>query len=622
MKLEKKFTIYIAFIFILQFLLASKHLQYGFNNDDWYVLAWFRSVVNNYFGDASKAWTIIGPHNFSHAYYIGILFELFKFNFSYYHILNTIFKALAVISFFPVAYFLFKNKFLAYLIIFVFAIHFTPFGALNNVLGGKDFLMVTSMNLFFATYIWASQKHRFSLRVTLLLSGFLLLAAVFDITRFYPVLFMLPFLEIFNLLFNKSSTTLKGLAVRLFIYYMPYIILVVYSPQVALQETTLKKLINILLLGDFQLIVSLFASYGSIFVPAGLIDQLKPMGIVGQKVFYQDSGTFLYFLSSRFLGITFLSLFVIGAVVFSKAKKFIVNSLLLNIFLCSLAALSVNHWLNLSPKLQTGVDPIVYIIQGLIGSFIFSTAISFFIEWLKEGRKNNLVLALALAPIASFVYIFLTWIMVGGGTVFMGVHAYLNVASIGASIYLAILFFLAFQKLQFKGGIVRKIAATLVVIYLVFFVYFSTRQIDEYYSSLLSNGFDASGQRRINTSFWKEVRRERSDKNNPTLVYLDGSEDSINGTFYSNSIIWDVDAMLAVERGDSFDWNFHCKVIIFKSDLDKIRIENIGGKKMIIQNTCGYDIQYPIENFYAFRMIDRDMIPIRSEVFQKLGIND
>src|SRR3989344_1183983 len=128
-------------VFASQFILSKKHLDYGFTNDDWYVLAWYKQVVKDPILDMPKAWREIGSHNFARVYYVGILFDIFQFDYKSYHIFNTMLKALAGLSFFPLIYILFKKRFLAFLATFLFSIHFSNFGTLGPVFSGKDSLI-------------------------------------------------------------------------------------------------------------------------------------------------------------------------------------------------------------------------------------------------------------------------------------------------------------------------------------------------------------------------------------------------------------------------------------------------------------------------------------------------
>lgn len=622
MKFKKNLILYVSLIiivFALQFILSNKHLLYGFNNDDWYVLAWYKQVVSNPLLDILKAWKSIGPHNFTHAYYIGLLFEVFNFNYQYYHIFNTVLKVLAVLTLFPLVYFLFKSRLLAFLATIIFAFHVSPFGALNNVLGGSDALMVASINLFLALYVWASKRKLLNnLKILFFLLILLLLSAIFDVTRSYPFIISLPLLELVNFFVNRQSDSFKAIFLRLLFLYSPFLVLVAYSPGTALKELSINKLITLFQTGNYQLFISLFASFGSTFVHAGLIDKLSLGGIFESKMPYQDLGAFLYFLIFRFLIFFLPVIYIASSVVLPKPKRFIVKSLSLNIFFVVLAAWAANHWLYLDPKLQAAVDPRVYFILGLIGLSVISASIGFLTEWLKE-RSNYFLLTLALAPIFSLLYTFLTWIMVSENAIFVGVHAYLNVAAIGSSIYLSIFLYLAYKKLTSgQSGTVSKLLASFVVIYFFIFFLGSFKQIDGYYDTSLKGGFSAEEQQKIHNSFWKEVGFKKPAGNSATLIFLDGSQDIPNGFFYSNAFIWNVPSMLTIRRGEPFDPDGYCKTVVVREYIRNLRIDKINGKDMLFQTMCGKEYAYSLENFYAFKMVNKDLIPIKSEIIKEL----
>lgn len=381
MKSRKHIIFFITFtiiVFALQFIIARKHFEYGFNNDDWYVLAWYKQIVKDPLLDIGKAWTEIGSHNFARVYYVGILYNFFKLNYEQYHIFNTILKALAGLSVFPFIYILFRKKTLAYLVTFLFSLHFSSFATLNTVFGGNESFVIVGMNIFLAFYIWIIRKHDFRLKNMFILLILLLLAAFFDIPRFYPVLLLLPFLELLNFWFNRSSTTFKALMLRLIFLYSPFIFVVFYTPQSVTNELNINKLIEIFRKGNFQLFISLFASFGSTFIPEGILEQVKLFARVGQGPIYQDFGVFLNFLFFRFLVLSYPILLILGLLVIRKPKWFILRSLFLSICFSILAFFASNYWFYLDPKLQAGVDPGTYFISGIIGLFVFTTSISFF----------------------------------------------------------------------------------------------------------------------------------------------------------------------------------------------------------------------------------------------------
>lgn len=611
------FIIFTITLFALQFIISTKHLQYGFNNDDWYVLAWYKQVVKDPFLDIMKAWKEIGSHNFARDYYVGILYNFFGLNYPLYHIFNTLLKVLAGLSFFPVIYILFRKKLLAYLATFLFSLHFSSFATLHTVFVGNQSLVIISMNIFLAFYIWLVRKRNFNLKMTLILLSLLLTASFFDIPRFYPVLLLLPFFELINFWFDRSSTTFKAAILRLIFLYLPFVAVVFYHPQSVTAELNINKLVEIFKIGNYQLFVSLFASFGSTFVPERIFNQLSIFSRVGDFPLYHDLKTFLNFLIFRFLVLTFPILVILGFLITRKPKWFILRSLFLSISFLLLAFFASNNWFYLDPTVKAAVDPGTYFIPGVVGLFIISTAISFFIEWLNE-KDNYFFLTLSLAPIFSFLYTFFTWILAGDNVIFTGVHAYLTIAALASSLYLTIIFYLAFRNFALKQGVTRKIAAILTSIYFFFFIIFSAIQVDRYYADWLKHGYAASDQIRLQNSFWKEVGKGESKDKNPILVYLDGSAE--DGYFYSANFPWDVHPLLTVEKGLPFVPGGHCLSMIRNMDLDKLRVETVDNQKMIVQSACGPDRFYKLENFFAFKMVNRNLVPVKSEILNKLGV--
>ncbi len=551
------------------------------------------------------------------------MFEFFGFNISPYHIFNTILKAFAGLSLFPLIYFLFKNKILASIATILFAVHFTPFGGLNNVLIGEDSLVVVSINLFLTVYVWASQRHSLNNpKVLLILLTLFLAGAVFDVTRAYPFLMALPLIEAVNFLVNRSSTNLRSIFLRLLFLYFPFIAVITYSPFAALKDFSLFKLNYIFKTGNYQLIISLFASFGSTFVPVSLIDSLGVYARVGNSILYSDFKVFIIFLIFRYFIIAVPSLFILGSLALLGVKRFILRTLLISVIFFIFAFITAYHWQYLDSKIQAGVDPGTYFIPGLIGLFVFSTAISFFIEWLKN-KKKNFLLALSLASFSSLLYIFLTWVLTGENTIFLGIHGYLNIAAIGSSIYLAIFLYLACQQLKLpKIELSYKIAAFIVIIYFSVFFIESSKQVDEYYNYWLVNGTNLKEQQKIQNSFWKEVGLKRPADNSPILIYLDDSEDYDNGYFYAGSLVWNIPSMLTVIRGEPFETGGFCKTVMQYQDFDKLQIKIIDGTKMITQSTCGVEYAYKLENFYAFKMSNRDLVTTKSEVIKRLEDRD
>lgn len=602
-------------IIIIQFILGKKHLEFGFFIDDWDNLAAYKMYVQNPILDMLDAWKGLGSHRFAHVYYIGILFEFFKFDYLAYNITNQLLKALSAFSLFPLIYLLFKNKLVAFLTSLLYVIHFSTYGTLDDVSRGEDFLAIIAMNLFLIIFVWASQKHSFNPKVMFSLFFLFLSTAFLAPSRTYPVLLMLPLVELFNFWLNRSSTSLKSILKRLTFLYSPFIILLFISPDsIIAQIGYYKGLWEMLKNGNFQLLLAPFASFGSNFVANDLYVYFGPP-------YYQKMERFLS--STLLIMLTiFIPLYtLIGFLITSSPRRFIIKTSLNSIFFSILFFMAANRWLHLDLNHRASVDPGTFFIPALVGLFILSSAIVLFLVWLYEKKRNDFLLGLSLSPIISFLYIFITWVLTDVNSIFLGVHPYLNIPAIGTSLYLAILFYLIYQKLNsVKLFWIKRAVAPLVLIFCISLFYLiSSQAIDQYFSYWLKNGFAASDQERMRKAFWKELGQNKYfSYQNPALFYLDGFLDYNNGMYYENGFVWRIPAYLVVETGKTLP---ACDLMMYKVDIKELKVKIVKGKKFITQTRCGSDLVYPIENFYAFKLIDRNVIPNKSEVLKKIGID-
>lgn len=595
----------LGLVIAIQFVIAKRQLGYGFFIDDWDNLSAYKLFVTNPISDALYAWNTLGPHRFAHVYYLGLLFDIFKYHYEYYNIFNQLLKAFSAFALFPVIYLMFKNKLLAFLVTIIYVTHFSPFGTLDDVSRGEDFLAIISMNIFLTIYIWTSQKNRFNIRILLTLLTLLLTTIFLAPSRIYPLVLLLPFLEIFNFLLNHSSTTLKSSILRLAFFYSPFIATYIYSPGSVSQIHYYRGLLEFLKLGNFQLFLIPFASFGSTFIPPDLMRSL-----FGNPN-YQQLKSFIPLLSSM-VGIFGLLYILIGSLLLSKPKRFVIRTLLTGICFSILAFKAASQWLYLDNKFRASVDPGTFIIPALVGLFIFAGALFFYKEWLEGKRKNVFLLGLSLSPIFSLLYIFLTWFLSDVNSVFMGIHAYLNIPAIGTSIFLAIIIYLIYQKL--KAGVIAKVTITVCVL---IFSLSSAKAVDVYFSYWIKNGLAATDQERMRNAFWKEIGRGKQfSLQNPALIYLDSFNDYDNGMYYENGFVWRIPAYLNVETGKTLP---ACDLMMYKVELNKLRIENRDGKKVVVQERCGYAMAYELENFYSFKLINRDIIPNKTEILQKLS---
>lgn len=206
----------------------------------------------------------------------------------------------------------------------------------------------------------------------------------------------------------------------------------------------------------------------------------------------------------------------------------------------------------------------------------------------------------------------MTWVLTDVNSIFLGVHPYLNIPSLGTSIFLAIFLYLIYKRLNLR------VSKIILITCLIIFYLISAKNIEQYFSYWLKNGFAAADQRRMLDTFWKEIGRDKQYSiDNPALIYLDGFLDPANGMYYENAFVWRLPAFLLIETGKTLAG---CDLFMYKVDIKEIKVKTVNDKKVITQDRCGSNLIYPLENFYAFKLINRDIIPNRLEVLKKIGI--
>lgn len=282
------------------------------------------------------------------------------------------------------------------------------------------------------------------------------------------------------------------------------------------------------------------------------------------------------------------------------------------------------NWLHLDKATRAPVDPGTFLVPALIGLFVVISSFCLFLEWKESKKKNNLLPFLFIGPIFSLTFITLTWFFADVNSIFMGVHAYLSIPSIGTSLVLATILVLIYQKIC-SLKIFQKnkiIPAALIIIIIGIFFRISFIITDEYFSNWLNNGVRITDQQRIWNQFWNELgSKKHYSANYMPLIYLGDSEEYENGAYYEEVITWRLanwfDLKYNQNKQPPFDL---CEIEIRgKDELEKfVKISEDG--KMIISNKCGDIVSHRIDDFFAFRLKDRNLVPNKTEVLNKLGI--
>lgn len=604
-----------SLVTLSQFILAKKHLEMGFFTDEWLFLSTYRAYVVNPFLDILYAWKQVGSHNFGYVYYMGILYNFFGLDYEAYRIFNQILKIISALSLFPLVVYISKNRLLAFFATMIYAIHFSTFGLLDGPSRGGYFLAITLMNLFLLTYFYITKNKLFNIFSMLGLALWLFTTILIGPTRLFPLLALVPLIELLNIIPYKTVAQLKIPLKRLAVIYFPILPLFLFSPQsITVQLHYSVGLLEKLMDGNWQLLMVPFAALGSMYIPKDF------WSIFGHPL-YSTLGAYLSFLLFSLLPILFTGLLFIIFFISKKPLKFLICSLGINLLTGIIVFFAAHNWLFLDPSIRAAVDPTTYLLPSLIGLFVVINAFCLFLEWKQRNDKNNLLPFIFLGPIFSLVFIFLTWIFADINSIFMGVHAYLTIPAIGTSIVLAVIVLLIYQKLKLVkifGGVV-----SILFLVAVFTSYFkiSALIVDDFFSYWLKNGAGITDQRRVYEQFWKEVGGVRKyDLKDLPIIYFGPAEEYENGAYYEQVIVWRIASWFDLKFNAPGNNRFQlCPFVILGEEELKKFVSISKDGQTIVDNKC-IDNKINTEDLFAFRFKDRNLVPNKEEILKQLEI--
>lgn len=612
------FFILAPIVFLIQFSLLNIILKYGFTADDWLLLFDYKTIGINSGLFLDKFFSIISEKGIYTAYqviYIGILESFFKGNYYLYQIINIIFKTFATLSLYPLILVVFKNRLLAFLTTLLFAISYSSAGALQFVVKGSDYIAIFFMNICLITYYLSfKRKRKFLLFSTAIL---LFLAFLFSPIRLYPFLLFIILVELFIGIRSKSLKGLISTTLRLFLLFFPFLIMMLF-----LAKSTGNYLngpfvmYRFLTYGNYQLLLSPFAGLGYTFLT-------NDYWYIFGSVTFDNLRDYLIFLIRGPIIIYSILTILLGFLITKKPRSFILGVVLTNIIfevICYFLITNVRGMIGPNVK---GFYPIsTYAI--FLGFFVISVAFASLIVWFKK-KSNILLLSLFIGPIFSSIFLWGTWFIIGDNLTFKeGIHWYLIIPPIGSSLFLASLMVLGFDRikrvvnLNLKKALLILLFLTILPLYLI-----SSKEINTTFSYLLSIGYGASDQEEIKGKLIGFLK-EPLDLN-PALIYLDASENnSVDPLFYPVTLISGFDKKMHFRNWEIINGCF--SLITNKDTLKKsVAIED-GIEGFKVMSLCiednffasNYEVFYKPENFYAFKLIGKDVIDNTKNMLDEL----
>lgn len=604
------FSAVLVTVLFLQATVLDLALKIGFKPDDWILYYAYKSLGAEPLFRVVDVWRERGIYTTYQVYYLGLLVDTVGFNYGYFQITSLLFKVMATMAIFPLVTVIFKSRRLAALTTFLFAISPASIGPLEFAVKGSDYLAIFWLCLFMISYYFllSNQKHnllKFTVSFVLII-----LALIFSPIRIYPILILIPLVEISVMIKNRSLITVKNGIIRLSLFYIPLLGILIYAPD---------SIMNILG-SPLGIVQRIHEGDGSLFlVPFSGIGYLFPTHEYWHKIFGSlkaDSfESYLFFILG---GPTVV--FGILTVFLSFCMSIRPRLFFFSVFLTNFILEIVIFFLSLNSKTQNyGFEEVYSVLVGIYITVLGGTCL---FRWLKNRAESNLK-ASGLSFIFLFVFVCGTWLFAPSGTGFFGTSYYLVVALVGSSLFIASLIY---QTCGFFMRSNKRFIRLLGVIFMLFMclliVFISDSTIRQRFQYLLANGRAAYGQEDLQNRFKKQI------KNYPfadsRFFFFDTSEISGDGPFYAEGFLTAFPFWMHFDDEKLLPG---CIEVLYGNINElKLLVKEINKEKgflyrgVCIENGKGFskEIFYKTDNFYAFSIRSKNFIDIKDLVLKQL----
>lgn len=597
------FIILSIIVVISQIILLKPHLQYGFSDVDWGFLSIYKTE-NPYspsqFIEFLKRGGTLGGVYTHQIYYIGIQEHFFGLDFKSFHLTTHFFKILATLSSYPLLLAISGSGLVAFIGTILFGFSYSGVGTMYTVVTSNDYLAIFLMNIFLTIYGYIVKKNIGNWFYLLSLLIFLVLALFWSTERIYPLPLFVVLVELF--MFWTKKKLEKNSLKRIFVLFSPLIVIFVIKPTIFLSFVLDHgvEIVQRVSLGNWNLTLTPFIALGSIIVPH---NYTKYFGIIKMDSFL----SFLEFLLFGPIFIFTIVVLILGLTIFKRPLKIILHILLITSMFSVILYILASHF----------VDHLITqesIIQASVGFYILAIAIVSFNYWRKE--KERILLGLFVGPFSAFLYIFLTWVGAATSEVFAGVHRYLTIPALFMSLFLANLFGIIFLKLWKLPQNIKylKILSVAPLLLLILFININVKEIQYFFKYQLISGFDSSDKQIMRSQLLNYLNNLSVDK--PSLIYFDFTDDNDNGYYYDNTLL-----------GGFGSWILWHKKINFNKNLIPITFWNniplLESSYFEKEGRIGFlynKVFFEMKDFYAFKLKDKKIIDIKSEILNQLGV--
>lgn len=634
--LDKKNSFIVSLLFlitiVLNWFVFSKQLNYGLRDVDWMVLYFYKlfgSISLHHLWEEIKE---LGVY-VSESYYVGILEQFIGLNLVRLHLVTHVFKIFSAIAVYFLIMLVFKRKLLAFITSIVYTISYTHAGVLFQLASGAYFITTLFMVLFLISYYYSLSRKNY-LQWSLTAGILLIVTFLLKPERMYPLAALVLSIELFIVVLGKfKKNILVASCKRTMLVLLPltipalsYQALLKYFP-VGLSPSQFSIVANLrfesITKGNLQLFLYPFASLGSIFLFEGY---WKWLGQLNFQNFFDFLFSLVFGPIVRLGALTFILLSF-----FDKAplRRVLLVTVLVFVFGITIYVLNIN-WQNIPSDARIHFDPNLIGIPSIFGYYIFILGCLFFFKLI---RNHDLRFApLVVGFYFAFLFILLTWIPSDLQLTFMGPQRYLSIPSIGTSLFMAGVMVIIFDRLRETKS--TKNFAWISFLILIPIIYINYQVANKFFDfELKYAGVSGSEQTRMKSKF-RQLMGNIS-KQEKSLFYFDETADKAHGYFDEGTIEAGFEFWTKINQDGTLNnfpepgmmrTNVQCPqhthqncVSLLKSGLSA---EN-GRRGIWYKDPIRGNINrfYFLDNFYAFRFIDKDIVDITQEVLYELNSN-
>lgn len=612
----------ILFVWVVHILYLPQAAKFGMSGHDWEYLLYFDSFKGDDLANFLRIRNDLGNPYFTQiVYYLGSLKQIFGFNQTAFKLVDMLWKSIAALSAAFLVFKLTKDKLFAFFVVLFFTIFPSTAGSLKDTLAGSNFLIVPFACLFIYYYIQSAKNPK----KILLASLFYYLALIAGPARAYLLLPVPFFIELYRLIrFFRPFIFLRRL---LIFYFVPWVTLQSGSEFNPWSEVL--RHIKLVTDGNLYTLTMPFQMFSALFIDQSILVDILQKGKTVLSFVHPDLAGFVI------VNIALLVLSaVIGLAVKGKRKiySFVTGIMIFTLIfeaifyifgLLSSDFTSQVHFLNVTGSiyLTESLNPTVF--QASIGGYLFILGLALALEWWKNQRDNR-ILMISMAAwfwfVSTEIEMFLTsykWEMI-----YESNEKYIFVCSWGAVIFTAGIFTLLFKSLRkIKNLKSRFLSILLLNLAILLIVWKDYRYLYKYfYDFNEKDGLSVYWQETMYQRFLDKFGKENLRK--PIFLYIDIAASNFNAGSFYNRILYRI---FYDENGNLIRDN--CKVA--NNDINIVKkayTVNNGEKGFIYDTTCiaayakvNKMIFYPLSNFYAYKMENKDFIDIKEEVIKDLN---